>query len=501
MWLRLKPQQLHFPKLDASTRMAALEADAAFEGHFSPRLALKPFRHLGGVGIEFAVFPLREVDFVHDYAVEHDGDFRTLDGEGHAVPFTGGFDGALGRGLMAEEGTAAPVGGLFLPLLGAVVADLDFDARGHPVRFVAVVEEDAAVSSRLELELKIEHAVAVRGLGPDVLILGGGEGAVAIAPDGSRDSHVGQIAHEQVIPRAGVGMRAQRQDEFRGGGFFRRGDVLQRLASGELTHVAHVFRWHVVTVAAHKDALEFELHELGLTFEQRRLIEHQLPDLQAAGHRVIGHEQQEAAIFDRHGRGHERKATFMQPERVKVLRDELIATCKQHAERVRAIRVPADDAALPIDVWHLGGELFEHRAIRCADDGEVLDHHGQCFALRLVLFEKRHLHRDEVLRAHDVASHRPTILRSAAAPLEVNEERMLRTRRIVRRQNRPQPRHLRRARNHARERVRQLGEVEGELGVWLELGREGAGGEKRKEERFHERRGVIKHVPSFFARR
>lgn len=132
--------------------MTALEADTAFGWHFGPRFALQPFRHLGAVGIEFAVFPLGEVEFVHDFAVEQDGDFRALGGEGHAVPFAGGFDGALGRGLMAEEGAAAQVGGLFLPWLRAVVADLDFDAGGHPVHFVAVVEEDAAFGSGLELE-------------------------------------------------------------------------------------------------------------------------------------------------------------------------------------------------------------------------------------------------------------------------------------------------------------------------------------------------------------
>ncbi len=55
---------------------------------------------------------------------------------------------------MAEEGTAAPVGGLFVPWLGTVVADLDFDAGGHPFGFVAVVDDDAAVGSGLELESK-----------------------------------------------------------------------------------------------------------------------------------------------------------------------------------------------------------------------------------------------------------------------------------------------------------------------------------------------------------
>ena len=65
--------------------MAALEADAAFERHLTPRLALEPLRHLGGVGIEFAILPLREVDFVHDFTVEDDGDFRALGGEGQAI--------------------------------------------------------------------------------------------------------------------------------------------------------------------------------------------------------------------------------------------------------------------------------------------------------------------------------------------------------------------------------------------------------------------------------
>lgn len=483
--IRLQPQQLHLPKLDACTGMSALEADAAFRWHFSPRLTLQPFRHLGAIGIEFAILPSREVDFVHDFAVEHDDDFWPHRRDGHAVPFAGGFHGALRRGLMAEEGTAAPVLGLFLPLLRRVIADLDFDAGGHPVCFVAVVEEDAAVGSGLELELEIEHAVAVRGLGPDVLILGGGEEAVAIAPDGSWDLHVGQIVHEQVIPRAGVGMRAQGQREFHGGGFFARGDVLQRLASGELAHVAHVFRRHVVTVAAHDDALEIDLRESGLTFEQRRLIEHQLPELRAARHRIVGHEQQGATVFDRHGRRHELKAALMQPERVKVLRDELIATRQQHAERVRAIRVPADDAALPINVRHLGGELFQHRVIRRAHDGEVFHHHGQRFSLRLVVFEKRHLHCDEVISTDDVASHRPAILRSTAAAFDVNEERMLRCCGVVRRQDRPQPRHLRRARNHARERVRQFGEIEGECGVRFEIGRERAGADQSEKKCFH----------------
>lgn len=62
--LRLKPPQLQLAKLNASTCMAALEADTAFVGHFTPRLALEPFRHRGGTGIEFAVFPLGEVDSV-----------------------------------------------------------------------------------------------------------------------------------------------------------------------------------------------------------------------------------------------------------------------------------------------------------------------------------------------------------------------------------------------------------------------------------------------------
>jgi hypothetical protein len=140
-----KPQQLHLPKLNACHCVAALEADATFVGHFSPWLPLEPFGHLRAVGNKFAVFPLREVDCVHDFAVEDDGDCRALGGEGHAVPFAGGFDGALGRWLMAEEGTAPPVGGLFLPWLGAVVADLDLDAGRHPVGFVAVVEDDATV--------------------------------------------------------------------------------------------------------------------------------------------------------------------------------------------------------------------------------------------------------------------------------------------------------------------------------------------------------------------
>lgn len=102
--------------------MTALEADATFVRHFSPWLPLEPFGHLRAVGNKFAVFSLREVDCVHDFAVEYDGDCGALGGEGHAVPFAGGFDGTLGRGLMAEKGTAAPVGGLFLPWLGAVVA-------------------------------------------------------------------------------------------------------------------------------------------------------------------------------------------------------------------------------------------------------------------------------------------------------------------------------------------------------------------------------------------
>ena len=194
--------------------MSSLEADAAFRWHPSPRLALQPFWHLGAVGIEFAVLPLREVDLVHDLIIEHDGDFRALGRDSHAIPFAGGFHGALRRGLVAEEGAAAPVRGLFLPLLGAVVADLDFDAGGHPVCFIAVIEEDAAVGPGLEFELEIEHAVAVRGLGPDVLILGGGEEAVAITPDGSGDLHVGQIVHEQVIPRAGVSPPAHRLESF-----------------------------------------------------------------------------------------------------------------------------------------------------------------------------------------------------------------------------------------------------------------------------------------------
>jgi hypothetical protein len=146
--LQPKPQQLHLPKLNARTRMTTLESNATFGWHFGPRFPLQPLRHLGGVGIDFAFLPLREVDCVHAFAVEYDGDFRALGREGHAVPFAGGCDGTLGRGLMAEKGTAAPVGGLFLPWLGTVVADLNFDARGHPVGF-------DAVGSGLELELEI----------------------------------------------------------------------------------------------------------------------------------------------------------------------------------------------------------------------------------------------------------------------------------------------------------------------------------------------------------
>ncbi len=65
---------LHVPKLDASPRVAASEADAALGWQFGPGFALEPLGHLGAIGIDFAVLPLGQVDLVHDLAVEHDGD-------------------------------------------------------------------------------------------------------------------------------------------------------------------------------------------------------------------------------------------------------------------------------------------------------------------------------------------------------------------------------------------------------------------------------------------
>lgn len=61
--------------------------------------------------------------------------------------------------------------------------------------------------------------------------------------------------------------------------------------------------------------------------------------------------------------------------------------------------------------------------------------------------------------------------------------------RVVRRQDRPQPRHLGRTRNHACKRIRQFGEIEGECGVWCEVsskGRMDSESDDKKNSSFHD---------------
>lgn len=49
----------------------------------------------------------------------------------------------------------------------------------------------------------------------------------------------------------------------------------------------------------------------------------------------------------------------------------------------------------------------------------------------------------------------------------------------------PQPSQLRRALGHSRKRVRQLGEVEGALGIRIEIGHEGTSADEREDDPFH----------------
>jgi hypothetical protein len=80
-----------------------------------------PSSHFGipdAVGIEFAVLPRREVDFVHDLSIEHDGDSGSLSGEGHADRFSGGYDGALGAGWWPQKAPQGHVEGFSCLAMG-----------------------------------------------------------------------------------------------------------------------------------------------------------------------------------------------------------------------------------------------------------------------------------------------------------------------------------------------------------------------------------------------
>ncbi len=120
--------------------------------------------------------PVVEVGVDDEFTIEEDADLTVLAGDGEVIPFADGFGHALGwRHGIINGGDHAVFAAV------SAVVDLDFE-RGEHVFDIAGAKEDAAVGFGDHFEFEIEDEVAIRGLGPECVVVFGDEFTIGESP-------------------------------------------------------------------------------------------------------------------------------------------------------------------------------------------------------------------------------------------------------------------------------------------------------------------------------
>lgn len=197
------------PEVDGRAGVLALEADPPSRSQLRLGPA-QPGRDFAAVGVGLGRRPQAHVHVRDLLAVELDRDPLSGAGDGIVVPFPGRLDRAFRRGQVAEDGAAVPGGRLLGPLLGEIVGDLDLDRVGDPVGHIRAIDDDAAVRPRRGHEFQVQDEVLVVLLGPERLVLRGGDDAVRNRPNAGLELGVREVGGEQRGP-GGLGRGGSRR--------------------------------------------------------------------------------------------------------------------------------------------------------------------------------------------------------------------------------------------------------------------------------------------------